>query len=257
MQVTNYQPKVTAAEMHQQSISGLFFMLISFKTKQKKIILTSNKVYFIWRNNYSLFIRVATLIKQRWKWKITGKTKHRALVPTSKRLRLFWNPFFACTVNTTNINLYIMPFSQPTWVNNFCFNLLLPFLSIVHILSSQAISVKLYLFALFLRFCWLILLPFPSYFKIHNLTYLGVDVLKDDMTLHYHIFNLHNNTQHILKNIRRHPINQSYSTHHPDDATLHPTQPLLICNSRFPCFTIVQQNWSNTTLISLSLLLQR
>ena len=36
--------------------------------------------------------------------------------------------------------------------------------------------------------------------------------------------------------------------YHPDHATLHPTQPHLIRNSKFPRFTTVQQNWSNTAI---------
>ena len=36
-----------------------------------------------------------------------------------------------------------------------------------------------------------------------------------------------------------------------------PTQPHLICHSNFPCFTTVQQTWSNTTLINLPPLLRR
>ena len=40
---------------------------------------------------------------------------------------------------------------------------------------------------------------------------------------------------------------------HIDHTMLHPMQPHLICNSKFPCFTTVQQNWSNTTHINLPL----
>ena len=74
-------------------------------------------------------------------------------------------------------------------------------------------------------------LPFLSYSKFHNLTYLGIDVSTHDMTkppqtaLNYHILNLHNNTHPITKNISRHTINQFHLTHHPDHATLQPTQP--------------------------------
>ena len=66
-------------------------------------------------------------------------------------------------------------------VGNFCFNLLEPVITIVFILSSQGIF-QIILYALFLRFPWSILLPFPSYLNFHNL-YLGVDVLTDDMTI--------------------------------------------------------------------------
>ena len=130
------------------------------------------------------------------------------------------------------------------WVGSFCFNLILC------ILSFQAISFQILLYALFRRFPWLTLLLFPSYFKLHNLTYLIVNVLMDNMTipsqtdLNYHIFDLHNNTHHILKHISWHPIDQSHPTHHPDHATLHPKQPCLIRNSKSPCFITVQQNCS-------------
>ena len=43
-------------------------------------------------------------------------------------------------------------------------------------------------------------------------------------------------------------INRSHRMYHPDHATLHPTQPHLIRNSKFPRFTTVQQNWSNTAI---------
>ena len=112
-----------------------------------------------------------------------------------------------------------MTLSRLTAVGNFCFNFLSPFLSIVHILSSQAISFQILLYTLLPRFPWSIL-PFPGYFKPHNLTYLGVDVSTVDMTiqlqtvLNYHAFDLHNNTHSIPKNISRHPIDQSHPAHH-------------------------------------------
>ena len=46
-------------------------------------------------------------------------------------------------------------------------------------------------------------------------------------------------------------------TYHPDHTMLYSTPPHLLHNSKFPCFTTAQQNWSNTMLISLPLLLQR
>ena len=156
-----------------------------------------------------------------------------------------------------------MPLSRLAGVSNFCSNSLSPFLSIVRILSSQAILFQILLYALFPRFPWSTLHPFPSYFNFHNLTYLGIDVSTHDMiiplqtALNYQILNLHNNTHPITKNISRHPIYQSHPTHHPDHKILHPTQPRLIRNSKFPRFTTVQQNWSNTTLINFPLLLQR
>ena len=156
-----------------------------------------------------------------------------------------------------------MLLSRLAEVGNFCFNSLSPFLSIVRILSSQAISFQILLYALFPQFPWSTLLPFPSYFNFHEFTYLGINVSTHDMTipqqtaLNYHILDLHNNTNPITKNISQHPINQSDPTHHPDHTTLHPTQPRLICNSKFPRFTTVQQNLSKTALINLPPLVQR
>ena len=45
------------------------------------------------------------------------------------------------------------------------------------------------------------------------------------------------------------PIDHSHPTYHPDHTTLRPIQPRLTRNSKFPRFTTVQQNWSNTTLL--------
>ena len=155
-----------------------------------------------------------------------------------------------------------MSLSRLVGVGNYSFNLLSPFLSIVCILSSQAILFQILLYALFTQFPWSTLLLFPSYFKFHNLAYLGVHVSTDDMTippqttLNYQIFDLHNNTHPILKNIDRHPIDQSHPTHHPDHMMIHSMQPRLIRNSKFPRFTTVQPNWFNTTLIHLPPLLQ-
>ena len=148
-----------------------------------------------------------------------------------------------------------MPLFQLAGVENFCFNLLLQFLSIVCILSSQAILFQIFLHALFPQFPLSTLLPFTNYFKLHNLMYLEVDVLIDDMTIPLqtalnYIFDLYNKTHPIHKNISRsHSINQSHLTHHTDHTMLHPMQPQLIHKSKFPCFATVQQNWSNTTLI--------
>ena len=71
---------------------------------------------------------------------------------------------------------------------------------------------------------------FPSYFKLHNLTYLGVAVSTDDMSippqmaLNYPIVDLHSSTHSIPRNISHHPIDQSTSpTHHPYHMTLHGT----------------------------------
>ena len=139
-----------------------------------------------------------------------------------------------------------MPLSRLAGVGNFCFNMLSPFHSIVRIFSSQAISFQIFLYKLFPRFPWSTLLSFPWYFMLHELTYLGADILTDDMTiplqtsLNYEIFDRHDNTHPIPKNISRHPINQPHSTRHPDHTTLHPTQPHFTSNSKFPRFTTVE-----------------
>ena len=151
-----------------------------------------------------------------------------------------------------------MPLSRLAGVGNFCFNLLSPFLPMVHIIFSLAILFQILLYALCRRSPWSTLLPLPRYLKLHNLTYLGAHVSTDDMTatsqmaLNYHIFDLHNNTHLIPKKFSRYTIDQSHPTYHPDQTTLRPIQPRLIRNSKFPRFTTVQQNWSNTTLLNLS-----
>ena len=150
----------------------------------------------------------------------------------------------------------MMPSRLPR-IRYFCTNSLLPFPSIVRILSSRAISFQILLYVLFPRFPWLTLLPSSSYFNFHNLTYLGIDVSTDDMiitpqtTLNYYNLNLHNTAHPIPKNISRHPINQSLPTHNPDHMTLHHTQPFFIRNSKSSHFRTVQQNWSNRTRINL------
>ena len=53
-------------------------------------------------------------------------------------------------------------------------------LSIECILRSQAISFQILLYRLFLWFPLPILLPFLSYFKLHNLMYWGSDILVND-----------------------------------------------------------------------------
>ena len=69
------------------------------------------------------------------------------------------------TAATTIAISVLMPLSQLAEGCNFCFNFLLPSLSVVRIFSSQAISFQILLYLLFPRFLWLTLLPFPSYFK--------------------------------------------------------------------------------------------
>ena len=139
-----------------------------------------------------------------------------------------------------------MPLSRLARVGNFCFNILSPFHSMAPILSSQAISFQIFLYVLFPQFPWSTLLSFPWCFMLHDLTYLGADISTNDMTippqmsLNYGIFDRHDNTHLIPKNISQHPINQPHSTHHPNHTMLHPTQPHFICNSKFPRFTTVQ-----------------
>ena len=145
--------------------------------------------------------------------------------------------------------------------NNICFNAIIlacgdcnfwQFLSIVCILSSQWIFFQIFFYAFFLQFPWSTLLSFPSYLKLHNLMYLGVDVLTDDTTIQTYttlnyMLDLHSNTDPILENISQHSVDQPHPKHHTDYATPHPMQLHLICHSNYPPVTIVQQNWSNTT----------
>ena len=134
----------------------------------------------------------------------------------------------------------LMPLSQPAWAGNFCSNLLSPFLFTAHIISSQAISFHILIYARFSQFLWSNFLPFSSCFNFHNLSYLGIGVSTHSMTippqtaLNYSILNLHNNTRPITKNISRHPINQSHSSDHANHTMLHPMEPRLISNRNFP-----------------------
>ena len=146
-----------------------------------------------------------------------------------------------------------MPLSWLVGIGNFCFNLLSSFLSIVYILSCQSIWFRIVLYAFFLQFPWSTFLPFPSYLKLHDLMYLGVDVSTDGTTiqsyttLNYHTLDFHNNTDLMLKNISQHSIDQFHPKHHTDHTRPHPMQPHLICISNYPTFATVQQNGSNTT----------
>ena len=103
----------------------------------------------------------------------------------------------------TTTTSVLMSLSCLAGVGIFCFNLLLPFLLIACILTFQATSLQIFIYALF---PWSTLLPFLSYFNFHNLTYLGIDVSKHDMTippqaaLNDHILSLHNSTHPITKN---------------------------------------------------------
>ena len=151
----------------------------------------------------------------------------------------------------------LMPLSRQARVNDFALIRSRHFLRSYTSLSYQAIWFQNLLYAFSPRFPWSTLLLFPSYFNFHNLTYLGIDVFTHDMIIppqtvfNYHILNLQNNTHLITKNISLCTINQSHPTHHPDYTILRPAQPCLIRNSKFPCFTTVQQNWSYTTLTNI------
>ena len=137
---------------------------------------------------------------------------------------------------TTATTFVLMPLSRLARVGNFWFNLLFPFLLIVPVLFSNAISFWILLYALFAQFPWSNLF-FTSCFKIFNLTNLKFDVTTDDMTItlqtafNYHIFRLQNSTHSVLKNISQQPINQSSHTH-PDQMMFNPTHPQLFCNSK-------------------------
>ena len=155
-----------------------------------------------------------------------------------------------CAITTTSL---LIPLSWLVGIGNFCFNLLSSFLSIVYILSCQSIWFRIVLYAFFLQFPWSTFLPFPSYLKLHDLMYLGVDVSTDGTTiqsyttLNYHTLDFHNNTDLMLKNISQHSIDQFHLKHHTDHTTSHPMQPHLIHISNYPTFATVQLNWSNTT----------
>ena len=75
------------------------------------------------------------------------------------------------TITSTSV---LMRLSRLAGTGNFGSSSLSPFLSIVLILPSQAVSFQIFLYAFFPDFPWSTLLTFPCYFKIHNLTYLWI-----------------------------------------------------------------------------------
>ena len=108
-----------------------------------------------------------------------------------------------------------MLLSRLARLGNFCSNLLSPFLSIVHILSSPVILFQILLYTLFSRFPWSTLPPFPSCLNFHILTYLKhwcLHVWHDHTTADdFEISYPQSSQQHppsITKNISRRPINQ-------------------------------------------------
>ena len=180
------------------------------------------------------------------KVKLFGSLKWGLLLSSIGSKWLHWVWLMTTKTATTATTFVLMSLSRLARVGNFCFNLLFRFLSIVHVLYSNATSFRILLYALFAQFPWSNLF-FTSYFKLCNLTYLKVDVSTDDMTIslqtafNYHIFRLQNSTHSILKNISQQPINQSSHTH-PDQMMFNPTYPHLFCNSKILCLTTVQQN---------------
>ena len=150
---------------------------------------------------------------------------------------------YATTTATTSV---LLPLSRLTGLGNFCFSLLSPFLSIVRILSSQATSFQILLYALFPRFLWSTLLPFPSYFKL--ITSRIWELMSQRMTRPYQ----HRRLSLIMSSIFTRTSTLSSWSY---DAL--PSQPHLIGNSKFAHFTIIQQNWSNTTLVNLPRLVQK
>ena len=71
---------------------------------------------------------------------------------------------------TTKTTSVLMPLFWLAGVENFCFSLVSPFLSIVRNFSSQAILFQILFYTLFPQPPWSNLLPFLSFFKIHELT---------------------------------------------------------------------------------------
>ena len=74
------------------------------------------------------------------------------------------------TVTTTKTTSVLMPLFWLAGVDNFCFSLVSPFLSIVRNFSSQAILFQILFYTLFPQPPWSNFFPFPSFFKIHELT---------------------------------------------------------------------------------------
>ena len=142
----------------------------------------------------------------------------------------------------------LMLLSRLAGAGNFYFNSFLPFLSVVSVLSCQAMSFQILFCELFPRFPWSTFFLFPSYFNFSSsITSRICELMSPHMTWPYtgDSFELYPrfSQQHpsYPKNISRHPINQSYPTHQPNHTTFHPTQPGLFCNNLFPRFTTVQQ----------------
>lgn len=154
----------------------------------------------------------------------------------SKSENKFFNPEFKRLLTTTALSA-LTPLLRLIKVGNVCFN----FLLIICILSSQAISWQIPLFALFPQFPWLTFFLFPVISSSITSQVFRIWCLSgwhDHTVLNYHTFNIHNNTHHIPKNNNWHTIDQSHPTH-PYHTNLHPTQPRLTGNSKFLHFTTV------------------
>ena len=165
---------------------------------------------------------------------------------------------------TTKKTFVLIPLSRLAGVGSFCFNLFSPFWSYASSLLKPYCSKSFFTDSSHDFLGW------PFFLFPVNSTYITSRIWKlmsPRMTWLLNrkwrwiiiswIFTTTSTQCHpVTKNITRHPINQSHPAH-PDHATLHPTQPHLICSSEFPRFTAVQQNWSNATLINIAPLLQR
>ena len=139
----------------------------------------------------------------------------------------------------------LMPLPQPDKIDNFCFNLVLPFLSIICMLFSQAISLHILLYAIFPQFSFVNLSHFSSQlFQVpshHAFASWCIDRWYDHTTTEsFELSYLWSSQQHL-------PYLKDYQSTHYQPFS----QSCLIHNSKFPCFTMVQQNWSTTTLINL------
>ena len=141
-----------------------------------------------------------------------------------KNVKLMIQPVLSNdTYNTkTTSKSVLMSLSRLAGVGNVYFNSLSPFLSIVHILSFEAISFQILFYAFFSRFPWSTFFLFPVI--LSTITSPIFELMSPRMTLSYN------------------PIKQSHPTYHPDHTTVHPKRSCLNCNSNFPCFTTVQQN---------------
>ena len=141
-----------------------------------------------------------------------------------KNVKLMIHPVLSNdTYNTkTTSKSVLMSLSRLAGVGNVCFNSLSPFLSIVHILSFEAISFQILFYAFFSRFPWSTFFLFPVI--LSTITSPIFELMSPRMTLSYN------------------RIKQSHPTYHPDHTTVHPKRSCVNCNSKFPCFTTVQQN---------------